>query len=349
MISAEQVLELRLAERDEEFRHRLLEFELAAEGIRPPGVSPHVPASGAGAFVDLLSNLDEDQIHEILDAAKRVHTDGYAIVPGLLAPAEIELLQTGMAHLFADTERLFGDNVANILGDRQTVHIQNVLAKTDAADATAAKPYLRALVSALLGHDFILNAGAVAMSPDPGCNPQGLHRDDGFYGLIPRPHLPLVMTVAIALDDFTAANGGTQLVPGSSRWPESRQADPDTVIQAEMLAGAMLVWDGALLHGGGGNRTTEQSRRTLTLNYTRGWLRTQFNQYLSVPRERVLAMPAALQADLGYHTSALGLGRCDGQEALKYLRRLTAAGGDGQQATLGKERDDTATGSSNAS
>ena len=105
-----------------------------------------------------------------------------------------------------------------------------------------------------------------------------------------------------------------------------------------MPAGSMLIWDGALYHGGGGNRT-QDTRRTLTFNYTRGWLRTQFNQYLSIPRERVLAMPPELQSDLGYHRSALGLGGTDTQDPLKYLARLQDAGGDGQQPRLGREAD----------
>ena len=99
----------------------------------------------------------------------------------------------------------------------------------------------------------------------------------------------------------------------------------------------MLIWDGAVFHGGGGNQTRDKTRRTLTFNYTRGWLRTQFNQYLSIPRERVLQMPAELQADLGYHRSALGLGGCDTQDPMRYLQRLEQAGGDAAQFRLGRE------------
>jgi hypothetical protein len=48
-------------------------------------------------------------------------------------------------------------------------------------------------------------------------------------------------------------------------------------------------------------------------------------------------MPAELQADLGYHRSAVGLGGCDMQDPLQYLQRLIDAGGDGQQLQLGRE------------
>ena len=162
---------------------------------------------------------------------------------------------------------------------KQTTHIQNVLAKSNCADAIASLKSLRAIISGLLGHDFILNAGAVAMAPDPGCSPQGLHRDDGFYALIPRPHMPLVITVAIALDDFTKENGSTGLIPGSCLWSEDRKPLEQEIVQIEMQAGSLLIWDGATYHRGGANKS-KNTRRTLTLNYTRGWLRTQFNHCL---------------------------------------------------------------------
>ena len=329
------VFEQRMAEREREFRHRLLELELAGQGIPPVGVTPKAPAHGARAFVDALAGVD---IELVIAAVKEIHERGYTIVEDFLTVEQVRRVRDGMGDLFAGAKSMFQHFDHAPYESHQTFHVQNVLAKTDAADDVAADPFLRAIVAGVLGYDFIFNAAAVAMAPDPGCSPQGLHRDDGFFALIPRPHLPLVLTVAIALDDFTAANGGTQVVPGSSRWPDSREPDPAEVIRCEMPTGSMLLWDGAIFHGGGGNRT-ETTRRTLTFNYTRGWLRTQFNQYLSVPRDRVLAMPPALQADLGYHRSALGLGGCDTQDPLKYLKRLVAAGGDGEQALLGREQE----------
>jgi ectoine hydroxylase-related dioxygenase (phytanoyl-CoA dioxygenase family) len=104
-----------------------------------------------------------------------------------------------------------------------------------------------------------------------------------------------------------------------------------------MSAGSVLVWDGAVYHGGGSNTTKSQTRRTLTLNYTRGCLRTQYNQYLSIPRALVLSMPVELQRELGYEVSGRGLGGCDNQAPLAYLRRMFTAGGDGAQRMLGPE------------
>ena len=262
----------------------------------------------------------------VQSVVEAVHVNGYAIVPGLLSSAEVTRVRENMAPLFATTGRLFAESAAH--GRHAAVHIHNVFAKSMAADDVAINPILRAIIGGLLGHDFVFNAGAVAMSPDPGCSAQDLHRDDGSYPVPARPRLPLVVTAAIALDDFTATNGATRLVPGSCWWPADRRPIADEEIACAMAAGSVLLWDGAMFHGGGANVSENRSRRTLTLNYARGWLRTQYNQFLSVPHARVLAMPLQLQNDLGYRLTLRGLGSCDNDDPLAYLRRLAAEGGD---------------------
>ena len=337
----ETVYQLRMADRNDEFADRIKVLEEASNGYDRGDSSENQRGPGFREFVKLMQKVD---LNELKRLVTEVHDRGYVIVENVLTVDQIERLRVGMLELFEGTARLFGNNRLGEPTNRsryqgkQTIHIQNVLAKTDVADEVAAMPFFRALLSGILGHDFILNAGAVAMSPDPGCTPQGLHQDDGFFVLMPRPRMPLVVTAAFALDDFTKANGGTQIVPGSCLWPADRQPSQEEIIFAEMPAGSMLLWEGGIFHGGGGN-TTQNSRRTLTLNYTRGWLRTQFNQYLSVPRERVLAMCPELQSDMGYHRSATGLGGCDTKDPLKYLASLQNAGSDGMQHLLGPEDD----------
>tara|TARA_B100001250_G_scaffold324509_1_gene288067 strand:+ start:425 stop:1492 length:1068 start_codon:yes stop_codon:yes gene_type:complete len=331
----DDVTKLRLRERDEEFQHRILELELASEGIKPTGLSPQAKSHGGRAFTSLMKNQDIDAL---LPVITEVHQQGFAVVPEFLTATELQTLRTEMRLFFSQTAKLFDESDANRHEGKQTNHIQNLLAKTSCVDPIASNPRLRAIISGLLGHDFILNAGAVAMAPDPGCSPQGLHRDDGFYALIPRPHLPLVITAAIALDDFTSTNGATGLIPESCLWNETRSPQESEIRQIEMPAGSVLLWDGATYHRGGGNQSSKP-RRTLTLNYTRGWLRTQFNQYLSIPRQRIADMPEVLQADLGYQRSALGLGGCDYQDPMNYLNRLNQQGGDGNQNNLGREKE----------
>lgn len=322
--TAGTVLALRLQDREQDYQQRIALLDAALARAKAAGAA-------ADDQVPLTLGLVQAVVAEI-------HANGFAVVPQLIGAQQLDRIRVAAEPLFAASRAMFAR--LDPAQPRQTIHIQNVLAKSRAADEIAVNPILRAIVAGVLRPDFLLNAGAIAMSPDPGCSAQGLHRDDGCYSALPRPRPPLVLTAALALDDFTEDNGATRVVPGSCAWPGSREPTADEVRSCVMPAGSVLVYDGAIFHGGGANTTSDQTRRTLTLNYTRGWLRTQFNQYLSVPRSEVLNLPPELRRDLGYQLSEDRLGGCDNQDPLAYLVRMSSAGGDGSQALLGREVDE---------
>jgi ectoine hydroxylase-related dioxygenase (phytanoyl-CoA dioxygenase family) len=110
-----------------------------------------------------------------------------------------------------------------------------------------------------------------------------------------------------AIDAFTAANGATEVIPGSHLWSEDdiarRRAEPGGLekylVPMEIPAGAAFVFPGKLLHRGGAN-TTDKPRLAFTNQYCAGWARPQENFFLSVPKEIVRAMSPRAQALLGY-------------------------------------------------
>jgi ectoine hydroxylase-related dioxygenase (phytanoyl-CoA dioxygenase family) len=66
-----------------------------------------------------------------------------------------------------------------------------------------------------------------------------------------------------------------------------------------MARGSVLIWDGALWHGGGANRT-DRRRTGIAMNYCAGFIRQQENQQLGVPPETARAFPPRLQELMGY-------------------------------------------------
>src|SRR5262249_42620888 len=100
-----------------------------------------------------------------------------------------------------------------------------------------------------------------------------------------RPHLPIICNTMWAVTDFTAENGATRLVPGSHRADRApTMGEAPATIAAEMPKGSVLVYNGSLWHGGGGNRSP--SRRVgIAMNYCAGWIRQQENQQLGIPLE----------------------------------------------------------------
>ncbi len=140
----------------------------------------------------------------------------------------------------------------------------------------------------------------------PGQSAQAIHRDRWAWGKHLKDVEPQLNTIW-ALTDFTKANGATQVVPGSSDWPDSRKPGPEEITWAEMPAGSVLVYTGSVLHGGGAN-TSEIDRVGLNITYALGWLRQEENQYLSCPPEIARNLEPELQKLIGYAMGSYALG-----------------------------------------
>jgi ectoine hydroxylase-related dioxygenase (phytanoyl-CoA dioxygenase family) len=263
-----------------------------------------------------LSPADEARV---ANAVSDIEELGFAIVHDFLGEERLERVRNEMEPIFAQTgERDVSKGRARPgYGGIQTVHVHNLFAKTRAADDIAIDPVLLKIIEGTLGPLFQMSVGT-AMCPDPGVDPQGLHQDDGHYPL-PRPRPPFIANTLIALDDFTVANGATRIVPGSHKWTQPVEQDI-AVEYAEMAAGSLLVFDGALWHGGGGNTTPDQRRRSINLNFNLSWLRQQENQYVGIPRDLWLTLPERLQRLLGFQKVNFLYGGVDYTDPLVYFK-----------------------------
>ena len=140
----------------------------------------------------------------------------------------------------------------------------------------------------------------------PGQPAQAIHRDRWAWGKHLKGVEPQLNTIW-ALTDFTAANGATQVVPGSVSWPDERVAEPGEIARAEMRAGSVLVYTGTVFHGGGAN-DSDSDRWGLNITYALGWLRQEENQYLACPPEIARSLDPELQALIGYAMGSYALG-----------------------------------------
>jgi ectoine hydroxylase-related dioxygenase (phytanoyl-CoA dioxygenase family) len=105
----------------------------------------------------------------------------------------------------------------------------------------------------------------------------------------------------IALDDFTADNGATLLIPGSHLWGDERQPTREEMIPAVMPAGSMLYFLNTVWHSGGANRTG-RDRNGITLQYCQPWMRPYENMMIGVGWEDLDQIPKPLLALMGFST-----------------------------------------------
>ncbi len=240
------------------------------------------------------ADTDLDEMYRLLDAA------GCLVVHDMAGADEITAVRTELdAHMAAAAVK------ADDPKEFYPGHTRRVIAlmhRSPAMRELMMHPTIGQLNDRhLLGNckKWQLNVGA-ALEIGPGARDQILHREENLFPYWEPPRPNLILATMWAMSDFTADNGGTQLVPGSHRWDGDRVATPDEVVRAEMPAGSVLVWLGGTLHGGGANITADEWRYGVVLTYTLGWLRQEENQFLSIPLADVLALPADVRMRLGF-------------------------------------------------
>lgn len=249
-----------------------------------------------------------DDLNLILMALER---DGAVIVEGLLSRDVVAGVneEVEAAVVAADPDGPMFNPMAKAFMGAFTKNVPGVpgISRTFATGVMC-HPVLLSLAEAVLGPNcsrFQLNLGQI-LERGPGSVDQWLHRDEGVWNDVPQPRPELQLATVIALVDCTAENGATRIVPGSHRWPDRHlpmdqqsMPTPDQIAVAEMPAGSAVIYTGGVIHGGGAN-TTVQPRRAVHLSYCLGWLRTEENNYLSIPPAIAAGLPRQAQEVLGY-------------------------------------------------
>jgi ectoine hydroxylase-related dioxygenase (phytanoyl-CoA dioxygenase family) len=239
------------------------------------------------------------------DVVAALDAHGAAIVEGLLDAATLARFNAELDPLLAAArpDRKFLNPAIEWFFGKRTRHIAAVAAhsRTFATDVLC-HPLLLGVCDAVLGPacaSYQLNIAHV-LDRGPGAEAQYLHRDEAVWVHVPRPHPELQVASVIALEDFREENGATRVAPGSHRWPIERQPEPSEMAAAVMPPGSAVLYLGSTIHGAGANTTADRRRRGMHVSYVVGWLRTEENQFLSVPADVVRTLPRRAQELLGW-------------------------------------------------
>jgi len=241
-------------------------------------------------------------------------THGYCLVANALSEAACQAIRQRVREQMAAEKRL----KLNFTPPQGFAVVSNLLNKGDIFQQLLLEPLTEELVEHLLGRSFLLSALS-ANCTLPGSAAQGLHIDQHFAGF-PAP-IALVANVCWMIDDFTAANGATRIMPGSHRWSseeltqryqgingaEDGRNAPGT-LAAEGRAGTAMVFDGRLAHGAGQNCTHDSVRIGIFEYACRGWIRGVENPFLSISDDVMAALPRKIRDRLGYRPSGFAGG-----------------------------------------
>jgi ectoine hydroxylase-related dioxygenase (phytanoyl-CoA dioxygenase family) len=255
----------------------------------------------------------------------RLEADGYTIVDDFMSADALRRFRDGLAqHLGTHRGR-------NAFEGLTTERVYTLVGRGKVYEEIASDHRLLAILDRLLLPNYLLS-GDHAICIYPGEQEQNLHFDDSFYPF-PRPRPALSISTIGAIDAFTPENGGTVMYRGSHKWTSERIAalrtalargetteDSGCRLQLTMPAGALCVFQGTLLHGGGAN-ISNAPRLSFTNQYCEPWARPQENFFLGVPKEKVRHMSREMQILLGYELRRPGdiMGQVGGYHPLKTL------------------------------
>lgn len=182
--------------------------------------------------------------------------DGYVLLDGAIDADLLRELREAIAAQFAREGAAAGHEFKT---EEHARRLANLVNKGEVFRRAIALPRVLEGVRHVLGHDAKLSS-LNARSADP-------HSEDGQPLHVDMSALPdergyWVCNTVWLLDDFTADNGATRMVPGSHLWgqrPQDVLADPQAPHPDEILllgkAGSIAVMNSHLWHGGTANRT----------------------------------------------------------------------------------------------
>jgi ectoine hydroxylase-related dioxygenase (phytanoyl-CoA dioxygenase family) len=232
------------------------------------------------------ASLSEQERH-------RLDEDGFLAIEDALDADQIVALRRRVDELVA----LEGDRAGiEVHREAGTDRVSDLVNKGAVFDDCWTYPKQLAAVSHVLGgHEmklYSLNARASL----PGSGHQALHADWG-EGVAPDEFQ--VCNSLWMLDDFTADNGATRVVPGSHRWgklPAEALADPAEDHPDQVLvtgrAGTVVMFNSHLWHGGRLNRSS-RPRHALHAFFGRREGPQQTPQQKYLRPETVSRIPAA--------------------------------------------------------
>jgi ectoine hydroxylase-related dioxygenase (phytanoyl-CoA dioxygenase family) len=244
---------------------------------------------------------------------ERVRREGFTIVEKAIEPELIGALNTALARLERDLD---AKPAMNGFEGHRTVRIYNLLAHGAPFERVPVHPQVLPIIEGVLDAGCLISSLS-SIAIDPGEIAQPIHADDMVIPL-DKPHRPIVCNSMWALTDFTEANGATRLVPGSHKLPNPEYGGAYETVAGEMRVGDVLIWDGSLWHGGGGN-TTGQRRMGMAMNYCAGFIRQQENQQLGLTPDQVRAFSPRLRELVGYGVYQGLIGHIDKQSPAQLL------------------------------
>ncbi|SVA95393.1 uncharacterized protein METZ01_LOCUS148247 [marine metagenome] len=223
---------------------------------------------------------------DTLSENEKSHLDekGFLTLPNIMSADQVAAFRSRLETLMEEEGDDAGKEVHQEAG---TLRLSDLINKDPMFDFCYTHPRLLAAVRQILTSDFKVHSLNCRFAI-PGEGQQGFHmdwgpRDKEDLKLSQNGHYFVANSLWL-LDDFTAANGPTRLVPGSHKWgrpPHEAMDDPSSAHPDEVKvmapAGTVVAFNSHVWHGGSLNRSHDL-RRAMHMAFVRRNLPQQTDQ-----------------------------------------------------------------------
>ena len=220
---------------------------------------------------------------------------GYTLVEDVLSPAELDATRKHMDALQQAEVDHYGRE--KLIELRELGTLRFMMARDRYFLDLINLPAILKMMDALLGSACIvhLQNGIILLS-------SAQHQQASFHQDYRRwmNGFNLSYNAFFLIDDFTAENGGTYVVPATHILEEKPSDEylASHAIQITGKAGTILVFNSRLWHRGGEN-LTDKPRRAINTQYTASYLRQQVDYAHCLPEEDYATLPERVQQLLG--------------------------------------------------
>jgi ectoine hydroxylase-related dioxygenase (phytanoyl-CoA dioxygenase family) len=245
------------------------------------------------------SSTDLDWLTNTLDA---VRYSGAAIVTDVLAP---ELLDRIRSAMYEAQERTVAEVGQERLDRAREVGVMRAMLRYDPVFAELLElPEVLAVVDNMVSNTAVMHLQNGLILPPYDGNVGDILQYK-FHMDFPRYMEGYVASVnaMLAIDEFTVANGGTRIVPGTHQRPgrPGQRYMEEASVAVECPAGSMFVFDSTLWHAAGQN-LTDCDRLAINHMFTRSFFKQQIDYVRALGDEFVRERPPRTQQLLGWYT-----------------------------------------------
>lgn len=250
-------------------------------------------------------NQEQNTIGSAIDGyVEEIRLRGYAVIPNVFSAQELEVWRTKIDAVYAQQEKEFGGPEALDAIQEKDVARAPLIYDRDFL-GFAMQPIVMQVVHKILGEWAILSLqNAIINRPNTKHHQSTWHRDLPHAKFIALS--PIAINALYAIDAFSEATGGTQILPFThqSLTLPSAEFIEKNAITANVPAGSVILFDSLIFQRAGVNTATI-TRRAVNQLYTLSLIKQQYDfpavfgdpSQFDEPTQRMLGYPSRVLRD----------------------------------------------------